>query len=264
MKTLLLINGWVGWKVAEWLAGQNDCEIVGAVLHPEDKRKRGEDILSVLPRNTPIFDGSRINDADQIAEFNNLNPEIAISVFFGYILKSEFINMFPKGVVNLHPSFLPYNRGSYPNVWSIIDGTPAGVTMHYIDEGIDTGDIFAQKEVPIALDDTGATLYKKLDQECVQLFQETWPDLVSGNIKRKPQVLEDGTEHKVSDVEEIDEINYSDKYVAQDLIDILRARTFPHYPGAYIRDENGDKIFMRIQFSREEEIGGENDPPLKY
>jgi len=52
-----------------------------------------------------------------------------VSVLFDYILKPDFLGMFPGGTINLNPALLPYNRGQYPNVWSIVEGTPAGATI---------------------------------------------------------------------------------------------------------------------------------------
>jgi len=264
MKTLLLINGWVGWKVAMWLSKRQDCEIVGAVLHPAEKRKRGKEILSVLPSSLPLFDGSALKDPKTLEAIQKIQPDIAVSVFFGYILTKPFIDMFPKKVVNLHPALLPYNRGAYPNVWSIVEGTPAGVTLHYIDEGVDTGDIIAQKEVSILLSDTGATLYKKLDKACVELFMNIWPNLVSDTVHVAVQNKNTGTSHKVADVEMIDFIDLGKMFTGKELINRIRARTFPHYKGTYIHDEQGKKIYLRLTLLPEAEIGGNSDPPMLY
>ena len=89
---------------------------------------------------------------------------------FGYILRPNFLRLIPRGCVNVHPALLPYNRGAYPNVWSIVDGSPAGVTIHFVDEGIDTGDIIAQAQVVIEPVDTGESLYRKLERGAVALF----------------------------------------------------------------------------------------------
>ena len=77
-------------------------------------------------------------------------------------MPDKFFTIPPKGCINFHLSYLPYNRGKKPNVWPIIDGSPAGVTMHYIDNDIDSGSIVAQSEVKVDIVDTGKTLYNKL------------------------------------------------------------------------------------------------------
>jgi methionyl-tRNA formyltransferase len=248
MRVLLLANNWVGWKVTEWLAEQPDTEIVGVVVHPSDKQRYADEILNCCKLSQDcIFDGSHLDQQEVIDAVKALQPEIGISLLFDYILQVPFIELFSKGVINLHPAYLPYNRGSYPNVWSIVEDTPSGVTMHYIDKGIDTGDIIAQKEVPISSTDTGETLYEKLEHASVELFQKTWVDVVSDTITRVPQDVSGGTVHRSRDVEKIDTLDLDYEYQARDLLNILRSRTFPPYSGAFFRDPEGKKVFVRVQ-----------------
>jgi methionyl-tRNA formyltransferase len=252
MPILLFANNWVGWQVARWLKDQGE-EIVGLVLHPPHKCKFGQEIAeSVGLPEAYIFDGSRLRHPDVLQAIRQLRPNIGLSILFGYILRADLIHLFPAGVINLHPAYLPYNRGVYPNVWSIIEGTPAGVTLHYIDAGIDTGDIIAQKQVPVEPVDTGETLYRKLEQACLELFEENWPLVLSGKARRAPQSREKGTYHRTGDVEQIDAIDLDRTYTARGLIDILRARTFPPYAGAYFQSSKG-KVYLRLQIFYEEE-----------
>jgi len=253
MRIFFLGNNWVGWQVLKWLKEQNE-QIVGVAIHPLGKRKCGDEIIDcaqVSPEH--IFDGAQIHQPKVLEEIKGLHPDIGLSVFFGYILRPEFLALFPDGVINLHPAYLPYNRGAYPNVWSIVEGTPAGVTLHYIDVGVDTGDIIAQQEVPIEPVDTGETLYHKLERACVALFKETWPLLRSGQVPRVPQRREEGTFHLTQDVEQIDHIDLDSTYTARELIDIVRARTFPPYPGAYFVHE-GRRVYLRLQLFYEDQL----------
>jgi methionyl-tRNA formyltransferase len=221
-------------------------KIVGIVVHPSGKEKRRDEIVadSRLPANR-IFDGSSLRTEETIAAIRRLQPEIGVSALFGYILKPEFLALFAGGVVNLHPALLPFNRGQYPNVWSIVEGTPAGATLHYINEGIDTGDIIAQREVPVEPIDTGATLYAKLEDCCTALFSETWPLIRSGTAPRTPQRRDTGTSHRTRDTHTIDHIDLERSYPARELINILRARTFPPYSGAYFI-EQGRRVNLRL------------------
>jgi methionyl-tRNA formyltransferase len=253
MRIICLANNRVGYEVLRWLVEQR-ADIVGLVLHPAHKRKYGDEMQALV--NLPdkqIFLGSDLRKPDTVAAIKELNPDIALSIFFDYILKPAFIDLFADGVINLHPSYLPYNRGQYPNVWSIVENTPAGVTLHYIDPGIDTGDIIAQQEVPVYFDDTGRTLYQRLERACIQLFQTNWPLLMNGQLTRTPQNPEGGTYHRTKDVEKIDNIDLDATYLARDLINILRARTFPPYPGAYI-EADGHRIYLRLQLLNEDEL----------
>lgn len=257
MRVLFLGNNWTAWKVLDILKECGD-DVVGLIVHPEDKRRYGDEILQVANVNSLcVFDGSRLQEREIIDAIEVLGADIAVSVLFGYILRTEFIDLFPSGVINLHPSYLPYNRGEYPNVWSIVENTPAGVTLHYIDEGVDTGDIIAQQLVPVDLVDTGVTLYGKLEKACVDIFRKNWPSIRSGNVARNPQDKQRGTYHRARDVESIDPIDLERKYSAKELIDLIRARTFPPFPGAYFT-HNGRKVYLRLQLIDEERFKEED------
>ena len=73
--------------------------------------------------------------------------DFIISFGYRHIIKEDIINKFINKIINLHISYLPYNKGADPNLWSYLENTPKGVTIHYMDKGLDTGDIIVQKEV---------------------------------------------------------------------------------------------------------------------
>lgn len=252
MRILYMGNNWLGWQVLRWLQEQGE-KIVGLVLHPEEKRRYGSEMLMCARTlDVPIFDATSLREPETLSATEAIAPDIGLSILFGYILKPEFLSLFPKGVVNLHPAYLPYNRGAYPNVWSIVDRTPAGATLHYIDPGVDTGDIIARREVPVEPVDTGESLYHKLEVASLDLFMETWPLIRSGNAPRIPQV-EEGTSHRVSDVRKIDQIELDREYSARELIDVIRARTYPPYAGAYF-EVDGKRIYLRLQLLYEGQL----------
>jgi len=254
VRVLFLGNNWVGWQVLRWLKDQGE-EIAGLVLHPRQRQMFGDEIsrsAGVDPKL--IFDGSRLREAEVLGAIRALKPDIGVSVFFGYILRPDFLTLPPAGCINLHPSFLPYNRGAHPNVWSIIEGTPAGATLHYLDPGVDTGDIIAQRQVEVEPTDTAETLYRRLESACVELFTQAWPLVRAGKAPRISQNGAPGTSHRMQDVERIDEIDLQATFKAQELIDLIRARTFPPYPGAYFRS-GGRKVYLRLQLEYENEEG---------
>ncbi|MBU4348538.1 formyl transferase [Patescibacteria group bacterium] len=123
-----------------------------------------------------------------------IKPDIIISYNYYFILKNDIISIPKLGIINLHISFLPWNKGADPNFWSHVEGTPKGVTIHYINEGVDTGDIVAQKKVVFSNNDTLSTSYVKLHKEIQNLFCEIWQKIKSGKNDRKKQVGE-GTSH---------------------------------------------------------------------
>lgn len=122
-----------------------------------------------------------------------------ISYGYRHILKRDVLDKFPDRAINLHISYLPWNRGADPNLWSFIEDTPKGVTIHYLDEGIDTGDIIAQKQVDFeSAGETLATTYQKLHLEIQGLFKEYWSQIKMETCPRTKQ-LGHGTFHKVKD-----------------------------------------------------------------
>lgn len=138
-----------------------------------------------------------INDEQII----NMNVEYIISYGYSYIIKKNIINIMQERIINLHISLLPWNRGANPNFWSFIDNTPKGVTIHYIDEGLDTGDILFQKEVIFDEKiETFRSTYKYLHEEIVNLFKENWKFLKNKKINAY-KVIEKGTYHSIKDFE---------------------------------------------------------------
>lgn len=253
MRIFYMGNNWVGWQILKWLVEQRE-DIVGIAVHPEQKsRYRFEIINSVDLNPSCIFDASKINQADTISSIRALQSSIGISAFFGYMISKDLLDLFPNGCINIHPSFLPYNRGANPNVWSIVDGTIAGVTLHYVDCGLDSGDIIAQKEVPVEPVDTGESLYRKLESACVELLKEIWPLVKNGYAPRIPQMGQKGNIHRLKDVEMVDRIDLDRTYKARQLIDIIRARSFPPYSGSFFMAGNR-KVFMRLQLFFEEDL----------
>ena len=111
-------------------------------------------------------------------------------ISFGYkhIIKKHIIDLFQANIINLHISYLPYNKGCHPNFWSFKDNTPKGVTIHLIDEGIDTGDILIQKEITFSKkENTLSKTYNRLIEEIQDLFIENCDNILNGNLKPKKQ-----------------------------------------------------------------------------
>ena len=125
-------------------------------------------------------------------------PRWAVSHGYRRILRRDVLDLIPDGFINLHISLLPYNRGADPVLWSVLEDTPAGVTIHYIDEGVDTGDVIAQRPVLPVEGDTFATLHARCTSEISDLFREVWPLIQAGSADRRAQPP-GGTAHKVRD-----------------------------------------------------------------
>lgn len=239
-------NNQIAIDILKFLTEQ-DTKIVGLVVHPVNLAKKRQKLISLseLPK-TKIFRGDRLNHPETVKAIASLQPDLFLSINFRYLLKDEIISVPSHGCINLHFGYLPYNRGVFADAWSVIDDTPAGITYHLIDPGIDTGKIVAQQKVEKSPIDTGKSLYQKLTLAAYGLFVNTWPKIQNWSFKPISQPS-GGTFHRRSDIALIDKIDLEKKYKAEDLINILRARTFPPYDGAYLTTKNGRKIYLRIK-----------------
>ena len=142
------------------------------------------------------------NDKINTTFIRDRGIEFIVSYGYRYIIKPDVINALPNKVVNLHIAFLPWNRGADPNFWSFVENTPKGVTIHYIDEGMDTGDIIAQEMVSFDEEETLKSSYDKLQVTIQELFKKYWPQIKLGTCPRKKQVGE-GTTHYLKDKNEL-------------------------------------------------------------
>ena len=129
-----------------------------------------------------------------------MRPQVVVSYNYSHIIPEEIIATLPYAIVNLHVSYLPYNRGSSPNFWSFIEDTPKGVTIHEITAGLDKGNIIAQREMFFHEDkETFASTYQKLHEEIQKLFKQVWPAIQQHSYVVQPQKGK-GTYHNTQDL----------------------------------------------------------------
>lgn len=117
----------------------------------------------------------------------SLNLDLIISYGYRHIIQSDIIKYFDGKILNLHISMLPWNRGCHPNLWSIIDNTPKGVSIHLIDCGLDTGDILYQEEINISNTETLAGIYQRLQHTIQALFISHWSEIANLTFQRFAQ-----------------------------------------------------------------------------
>lgn len=242
-------NNQIAVDILKFLTNQN-VNIVGLVVHPANLAKKRQTLISLcqLPK-TKIFRGDLLNSKKTVSAIKNLKPDLFLSINFRYLLKDEIITTPKYGCINLHFGYLPYNRGVFADAFSIIENTPAGVSYHLIDTGIDTGKIISQVKVDKTDIDTGKALYQKLTRAAYDLFVTSWPKIQNWNFQliNQPQ---GGTYHRRSDIASVDKIDLDKKYNARDLINLMRARTFPPYHGAYYINPDGEKIYLRLKLNK--------------
>jgi methionyl-tRNA formyltransferase len=166
-------------------------------------------LLFLGEEKNKIIDYLRVNEIDFIITKDKIDEKFIkdneitfiISYRYRYLIKKDVIST-GVPIVNLHISYLPFNRGADPNLWSFIENTKKGITIHYIDESLDTGDIIYQKEYFFDDEDTLSNSYNFLNDEIQNLFIENFNNILSGKCPRHKQPIE-GTYHKSKDKEVI-------------------------------------------------------------
>jgi methionyl-tRNA formyltransferase len=121
-----------------------------------------------------------------------------------------------------------------------------------MDEGVDTGPVIATSEVDTRFDETGKDLYARLEAASIELFVETWPQVESGECNATEQESVDATYHTKNDFTDLCELDPEATYSVRDLLDVLRALTFPPFDNAHV-EIDGDRYFVDVNITPAEE-----------
>jgi len=169
------------------------------LLSDQDRASHDAALVALCERagiSPPIIRGRELSSAASVELLQRLELDYIVCVHFPYILRRPVLETARRGVLNLHPSYLPYNRGWHTPTWAILDGTPAGASLHYVDESLDTGDVVCQRTAVIDPADTAHTLYAKLKKLEVQVFKEGWRQIRDGSATGTPQTDRQATAHR--------------------------------------------------------------------
>jgi methionyl-tRNA formyltransferase len=206
------------------------------VTQPDRPRGRGMELTvspvkeAALRFGLPITQPDKIKNSDEFrAQLAAIRPDAIIVVGYGRVIPQWMIDLPRLGNLNLHASLLPKYRGAAPIQWAIARGESiTGVTTMRIDEGLDTGDILLQRELPIEPDDTAETLGPKLAAVGAELMVETLRGLESGQVRAVPQ------NHALATLAPILKKEDGRIDFARTSAEILnRLRGFQPWPGAY-------------------------------
>jgi len=197
----------------------------------------------------PVHRPRNINRPRWIEAIREATPDIILSFNYRQLVCREILDIHRLGAINLHCSYLPAYRGRCPVNWALIHGElETGVSLHYMVEAPDAGDLVAQRRIPIALDDTARTLHREVVREAAVLLEETLPAIRSGTNARVAQDLAAGSQFGKRRPED-GRIEWS--LPAVQIYNLVRAVTHP-FPGAFgliddkpffiwdARPENGD------------------------
>ena len=153
--------------------------------------------------------------------------------------------------INVHPGLNPHNRGWFPQVFSILNGLPVGVTIHKMDTELDHGPILWQEELPIYPQDTSKDVYDRILAKELELLDRHLEDILTGNYTLTPMAEEGNINYK-ADFDALCPIDLNEPATYGAVIDRLRALTHAPYQNAYFVDADGKKVYVGITLRKED------------
>ena len=250
MRIVFIGTGEIGVPVLRSLLNSQEHQLVGGITQPD--KPAGRNLRMAAPpikaaaagRAFPIFQPARIRDEGAIAEIRALAPDLIVVMAYGQILPRSILEIPRVACLNLHASLLPRHRGAAPIQAGILAGDrESGITVMYMDEGLDTGDVLLQSRLEIAEDETGGSLHDRLAQIAPAALDDALTRLQKGNAPRIPQDSSLATYAPKLERED-GRIDWSE---AATLIE-RKIRAFDPWPGAFalMRDAAGHERKLKI------------------
>lgn len=175
-------------------------DVIGVVTQPDRPVGRKRKItpppvkVEALKHNIPVFQPEKIREEQSLQEILDLKPDLIVTAAFGQILPKKLLDAPKYGCINVHASLLPELRGGAPIHYAIIQGKKeTGITIMYMVEQLDAGDMISQVKVPIDERDTVGSLHDKLSEAGAKLLSETLPKLLKGVVTPIKQKDEEAT-----------------------------------------------------------------------
>lgn len=194
--------------------------------------------------DVPLLIQPRRASAEYLAfvhEIIELQPDFILVNSYSMLLPQELLDIPRFGAINIHGALLPQYRGCNPMQWAIINNeTETGVTMHHMDAGFDTGDIIAQKQVPLLFEDTWRNVQQRIGVATEELLVEEIPKIMAGTNSRTPQ---SGGQAQYWRRRKPEDGRFEWSWKAVDIYNLIRALVHPH-PGAFYIDSNGNKTVI--------------------
>lgn len=144
--------------------------------------------IEAMKHGIPVLQPEKLRRPEAVEAIRALQPDLIVTAAYGQILPKSVLDLPRHGCINIHASLLPKYRGGAPIHHAIMNGeTVTGVTIMYMAEGLDTGDMISKVEVPIEATDNTGTMFEKLSVAGAELLRKTLPDLIAGKIAPVPQ-----------------------------------------------------------------------------
>jgi len=200
MRVFAIINGYTGALCLQELIDQGH-EVVGVVTAPSlspgtppEETVIGVGNKYLLPLYMPSTEVVKEPTQEFVKLMRDAKPDLLVSMHYPAIFKPVLLEIPPLGCVNIHPSKVPEGRGMTPSFWYLyLSRDTAWTALHYLDAGVDSGDVIAFASIPIAHDDTGATVSRRLSKAAWEVFRDNLPAIMKGNAKRQKQDLSSGS-----------------------------------------------------------------------
>lgn len=190
----------------------------------------------------------------------DLNDETKIDYIidnFKLVISLHCKQIFPESLidrvlcVNIHPGYLPLNRGWYPHVFSIIKGIDAGATIHKITKFVDKGPIIAREKVDQYAWDTSKSLYDRIIRKEIELIERHLPDIISGSFNTFWPENEDSYYFSKQDYEKLKILDLNEIAPQREIINYLRAMSHGEYKNTYFIDTtSGEKVFLSLNLEK--------------
>src|SRR3989440_8302839 len=194
MRVLFIGTGEIGVPVLRWLMQSKEHELIGVVPQPDKPAGREQRIeappikIEAAGSTLPILQPTRIKSNEAVAEIRALAPDVIVIMAYGQILPRAVLEIPRIACLNLHASLLPRHRGAAPIQAAIVAGDhETGISVMYMDEGLDTGDVLLQKRIEIAPGETGGSLRDRVAQIAPIALKEALSELEDGRAPRTPQ-----------------------------------------------------------------------------
>tara|TARA_R110002073_G_scaffold264559_3_gene427620 strand:- start:126 stop:878 length:753 start_codon:yes stop_codon:yes gene_type:complete len=250
MKICACVANLVGRDLALFLT-EKECDLDFVITCKNDAHE--EEIYKIFSSHgIKCYRKIDANSEFFINELKSNDIDLVFLLWWPDIIKQEAIDAVNTGFINLHPSLLPFNRGKHPYYWSIVDGTPAGATLHFINAGIDEGDVLFQKEIETSITTTGESLYAESLKCITELFIDSYEKIINGDLNPKKQSTSNSTFHYGKNIAKHSEIDLNRSYKAIDLINIMRAKSFSDGPSSHFI-LNDKKYYINIDIREVEQ-----------
>jgi methionyl-tRNA formyltransferase len=212
------------------------CDVALVVTHADDpgETRWFESVADAARgRGLPVLTPASPSPPDLAARLRELAPALVVSAMYRRLLSASILAIPSVAAVNLHPSYLPRYRGRAPVNWVLVNGeTETGVTLHDMTPAADAGDVIAQDRVPIAPDDTAASLFRRIDVAGAALFARALPAVLAGTAPRTPQ---DPAQATIYGRRRPEDGRVDWGWPAARIANMIRAVTHP-FPGAFAGD----------------------------